>query len=86
VWSEALARQVRAETLRFIPGGPPVVYEYRIARDGQGRPERDSDGKVVVAFGTEAHATPEQWKDVKRYWTLLRVAKKLPGTSRLLWK
>jgi len=46
----------------------------------------DGDGKVVVAFWTEAHATPEQWKKVKRYWTLLRIAKKLPGTSRLLWK
>jgi phosphatidylserine/phosphatidylglycerophosphate/cardiolipin synthase-like enzyme len=86
VWSESLARQVRAETQRFLSGGPPVVYEYRIGRDGQGRPQRDGDGKVVVAFGTEHHATPGQWKDVKRYWTLLRIAKKLPGASRLLWK
>lgn len=86
VWSEPLARQVRAETQRFISRGPPVVYEYRIARDGQGRPKRDGDGKVVVAFGTENHASPEQWKDVKRYWTLLRIARKLPGSSRLLWK
>ncbi|HSQ15037.1 MAG TPA: phosphatidylserine/phosphatidylglycerophosphate/cardiolipin synthase family protein, partial [Candidatus Binatia bacterium] len=86
VWSEPLARQVRAETQRHISGGLPVVYEYRIARDGQGRPKRDGDGRVVVAFGTENHATPEQWKDVKRYWTLLRIAKKFPGTSRLLWK
>ncbi|HSO56524.1 MAG TPA: hypothetical protein VLN60_00010, partial [Candidatus Nanopelagicales bacterium] len=75
-----------AETQRHISGGPPVVYEYRIARDRQGRPERDGDGRGVVAFGTESHATPEQWKTVKRYWTLLRIAKKLPGTSRLLWK
>jgi cardiolipin synthase C len=86
VWSEPLARQVRAETQRFISGGPPVVYEYRIARDGQGRPERDGDGKVVVAFGPDDHGTPEQWKAVKRFWTLLRIAKKLPGSSRLLWK
>jgi hypothetical protein len=86
VWSEPLARQVRAETQRFISGGPPAVYDYRIARDGQGRPEGDGDGKVVVAFGPEDHGSPEQWKAVKRYWTLLRIAKKVPGTSRLLWK
>ena len=66
-------------------GGPPVVYDTAL-HGRQGRPKRDGDGKVVVAFGTENHATPEQWKDVKRYWTLLRIAKKLPGTSRLLWK
>ena len=86
VWSEPLARQLRAKTQRLIAGGPPVVYEYRIARDEQGRPQRDGDGKVIVAFGPRDHSTPEQWKGVKRFWTLLRIAKWLPGTSRLLWK
>ena len=85
VWSEPLARQVRANTQRFIDGGPPVVYEYRIARDAQGRPERDADGKAVVPFGPGDHSDPEQWKAVTRYWKLLRIAKMLPGSSRLLW-
>jgi hypothetical protein len=81
-----LAKQLREITQRIIAGGPPTIYEYRIARDEQGRPKRDGDGKVVVAFGPRDHSTPEQWKAVKRYWTLLRIAKVLPGSSRLLWK
>ncbi len=84
-WSEPLARQLRAKTQRLIASGPPVVYEYRIARDEQGRPKRDGDGKVVVAFGPKDHSRPEQWKSVTGLWKLLRVAKKVPGTSRLLW-
>lgn len=86
VWSERFVRMLRANMQRLIAGGPPVVYEYRIARDGQGRPERDGEGKVVVAFGPRDHSTPEQWKDVRRYWNLLRIAKMLPGVSRLLWE
>ena len=86
MWSEPLARQLREITQRIIAGGPPVIYEYRIARDRQGRPKRDGDGKVVVAFGPGDHSNPEQWKAVKRYWALLRIAKMLPGSSRLLWK
>lgn len=84
-WSDPLARQLDAKTQRLILAGPPLVYEYRIARDAQGRPQRDADGKVVVAFGPENHSHPEQWKNVARLWTLLRIAKRLPGTSRLLW-
>jgi cardiolipin synthase C len=86
VWSEPFARQLHAQPERLISGGPPGVYEYRIARDGEGRPERDADGRAVVAFGPGDHSTPDQWKAVQRYWTLLRIAKKLPGGSRLLWK
>lgn len=86
VWSERFARQLREKTRDLISGEPPVVYEYRIARDAEGRPERDRDGKVVIAFGPENHSTPDQWKGVKRYWTLIRLAKKLPGVSRLLWE
>jgi len=86
----AFARKMLAEAgvdAREVPvdGGPPVVYEYRIARDAQGRPERDADGKAVVAFGPGDHSDPEQWKAVTRYWKLLRIAKMLPGSSRLLW-
>lgn len=84
-WSEPLALRFAEQTRRLIARGPPVIYEYRIARDAQGRPQRDKDGKVIVAFGPEHHSDPEQWKSVKRLWTLLRVAKKVPGTSRLLW-
>jgi phosphatidylserine/phosphatidylglycerophosphate/cardiolipin synthase-like enzyme len=84
-WSEPLARQLRAKTERLIAGGPPFVYEYRIARDRQGRAQRDGDGKVVVAFGPKDHSNPEQWKAVSLYWKLLRIAKWLPGSSRLLW-
>jgi cardiolipin synthase C len=86
IWSSKIAGEVLAKPQRLISGGPPRVVEYRIARDGQGRPERDSDGKVVVAFGPRDHSAPERWKAVQRYWTLLRLAKKLPGSSRLLWK
>jgi predicted metal-binding membrane protein len=84
-WSEPLARQFRTKTERLIAVGPPVVHEYRIARDGQGRPVRDGVGKVIVAFGPRDHSSPKQWKSVSSFWTLLRIAKKLPGTSRLLW-
>ena len=85
VWSERMARQVRENTLRFVEGKLPPVYEYRIRRDAQGRPVRDRKGKAIVAFGPRDHSNPDQWKAVNRYWTLLRIAKRLPGSSRLLW-
>ena len=85
VWSEHLARQVREKVQRLVGGKWPAVYEYRIRRDAQGRPVRSKDGKPVVAFGPRNHSTPDEWKAVHRYWTLLRIAKLLPGTSRLLW-
>ncbi|HZD54907.1 MAG TPA: phosphatidylserine/phosphatidylglycerophosphate/cardiolipin synthase family protein, partial [Candidatus Aquicultoraceae bacterium] len=84
-WSEPLCRRLLGKARRLISAGPPAVYEYRIGRDAQGRPERDDEGKAVVAFGPRDHSAPSQWKDVERYWTLLRIAKKLPGLSRLLW-
>jgi phosphatidylserine/phosphatidylglycerophosphate/cardiolipin synthase-like enzyme len=83
VWSAPFAGQLLAKPQRLIAGGPPRVYEYRIMRDGQGRPERDRNGKVIVAFGPEHHSSPGQWKAVQRYWKLLRLVKKLPGASKL---
>ncbi len=40
---------------------------------------RDTDGKVIVAFGPKDHSTPDQWAAVERYLTLLRGAKTLFG-------
>jgi hypothetical protein len=62
------------------------VSEYRIARDGQGRPKRDKNGDIVIAFGPEDHSSPDQWKSVQLYRAVLRVLEKVPGTSRLLWE
>ncbi|MBZ0155087.1 MAG: phosphatidylserine/phosphatidylglycerophosphate/cardiolipin synthase family protein [Alphaproteobacteria bacterium] len=84
VWSAPFARQLLAKPQRLIAGGPPRIYEYRIARDRYGRPKRDRDGNVAIAFGPEHHSSPEQWKAVQRYWKLLRQAEKLPGFSKLL--
>jgi phosphatidylserine/phosphatidylglycerophosphate/cardiolipin synthase-like enzyme len=84
-WSEELARRIRERTERVIAGDWPLIYEYRISRDAQGRPVRDRRGKAVVAFGPRNHSTPEEWKAVHRYWMMLRIAQRLPGSSRLLW-
>lgn len=86
IWSVRFAAHLLEKPRQLVAAGPPRVYEYRIARDGQGRPIRDDDGKVVVAFGPENHVRPEEWKTIQLYRKLVRIAGKLPGTSSLLWE
>jgi len=84
VWSERFADRLLRKPRHLISGGPARTYEYRIRRDGEGRPVRDRKGKVEVAFGPDNHSAPEEWKAVGRYRVLLRIAKILPGSSKLL--
>ncbi len=86
IWSRRFSARLLSEPKRLIAQGAPVVFEYRIARDSSGLPERDRDGKIVVAFGPEDHSSPDQWKTIQWYRNLLRIAAYLPGTAELLWQ
>jgi putative cardiolipin synthase len=76
VWSDSFARRVLVKPMKLIGQGAPGVREYRIARDEQGRPERDKKGNIQVSFGPEDHSSPEQWKTVQIYRTMVRLADK----------
>ncbi|OGW41128.1 MAG: hypothetical protein A2010_04375 [Nitrospirae bacterium GWD2_57_9] len=86
IWSAEFAAQLLRKPRQLIAGGPPLVYEYRIARDDQGRPRQDKKGNIMIAFGPEDHSNRDQWKTVVWLRKLVHVAAKLPGTSRLLWE
>jgi len=79
VWSQSFARDIARHPQRLIAAGAPQVYEYRIARDAQGRPQRDADGRPIVAFGPGDHADPAAWRKIQIYWRLLRAAGKIVG-------
>ena len=82
VWSSEFVERLLARAQNLIADGP--VFEYRIVRDSKGRPKRNSNGRVLVAFGPEDHSNPDQWKTIQWYRKLVRLAGKLPGTSGLL--
>lgn len=86
IWSMEFAGRLMEKPRGLVAAGPPVVYEYRIARDGNGRPKRNGKGEIIVAFGAEDHSSPDQWKQVQWMRNLLRFAEIMPGTSRLLWQ
>jgi cardiolipin synthase C len=83
IWSETLADRFAVQPLQLIEQGPPVVYEYGIARDEAGAPVRDADGDVVIAFGPADHSDPETWERPPRLWRLLRLAVHLPSGPRM---
>lgn len=83
VWSPDFARQASAMARHMIGAGPPLTYRYRIRRDGAGRPLRDGDGRVQIAFGPHDHSPPEVWGRLQLYRDLLRGAEYL-GASPFL--
>ncbi len=76
-WSRGLAERLEGYVGEVIGGGPPSAYEYRIARDGAGRPLRDEDGRVRVAFGPAHHAASDEWRGVRRWQTIVRAAERV---------
>ena len=83
IWSKQFSKRLLQKPRGLIAAGPPNVYEYRIARDKSGRPERDRDGRVVVGFGPMHHSSPDQWNSVQTYSKILRGFQKLPGAKTL---
>lgn len=86
VWSARFSRLLLEQPKRLLAEGPPLVFEYRIALDARGRPKRNEQGKVIVAFGREDHGTAEESVKVQWYRRLVRAAKKVPWTSELFWE
>jgi len=72
VWSARFAERLLETGRRLIAEGPPTIHEYRIARDANGRPRRDEDGRAVVAFGPDDHLDRDDWTAVRSYRRLVR--------------
>jgi cardiolipin synthase C len=73
--SEDFARSVLSKIRADQRRGPPIFYEYEIARDPDGAPRRDGGGLPIVQFGPENHTDPAQWRKVR----LLRALLPSPG-------
>jgi phosphatidylserine/phosphatidylglycerophosphate/cardiolipin synthase-like enzyme len=78
VWSPAFAEQVGAPIRAAVEGAAPLTYEYRIRRDAEGTTVRE-DGKPVIAFGPRDHCSPEEWRTLSAYWTVVRAADEFVG-------
>lgn len=84
VWSQEFATQVAAKSRTRIAAGAPDVYEYRIARDSQGKARLDG-GRPRIVFGPWDHADPDASSaSLAFYSMLLRGAAVIPGLSPFL--
>jgi cardiolipin synthase C len=83
MWSQAFAERLLELPQQLIAAGPPHTFEYRIARDADGQPLRDADGKVVVAFGPEDHSSEEDLAAARKYRALIRIVRVMPGIEML---
>jgi phosphatidylserine/phosphatidylglycerophosphate/cardiolipin synthase-like enzyme len=81
VWSARFAEKLLETGRQLIAAGPPTAYEYRIARDDEGRPSRDEEGRIIVAFGPNDHLERDDWTAVRRYRWLVRGLAAVSGRS-----
>ena len=63
--------------MRMIQAGSPTTWEYRLARNPDGSPRRDQDGRPIVAFGPEHHTDPTRLSSMRAWWTAVRAAREL---------
>ena len=81
VWSPEFAARLTERARGKIAAGEPEVYRYRIARNADGSPKYDDDGKPVSAFGPADHTDLQDKKLLQAIWSTLKAAELLPGVS-----
>lgn len=81
VWSPEFAARLTEQPRAKLASGEPHVYRYRIARNQDGTPRYDEDGKPVAAFGPEDHTRLRDKKMLQAVRKTLQAAETLPGVS-----
>jgi phosphatidylserine/phosphatidylglycerophosphate/cardiolipin synthase-like enzyme len=84
IWSPRVSAALRRYAATWIDRGPPLAFEYRIERDGEGQAVRDDHGEPVIAFGPEEHVDPERLAGVARQRRWLARLRWLLGLEPLL--
>ncbi len=79
IWSERFADRILRPRRQAIDKGERLV-EYRIARTLSGEPQRDDQGRIVVAFGPENHIDLSEKKAIMVYRRLFRLIANMLGT------
>lgn len=82
VKSRQIAQGIEASFFQDRRDPAQRVLEYRIKRDGAGRPIL-SGGEPVVEFGPEHHLSPGRWLMYRAFTGLMRQVRKIPKLSSM---
>lgn len=67
IWSTSINAELREFARTRIDAGPPITYEYMIARDVNGTPLRQPNGDPIICFGPDHHLSHHQRAAADRY-------------------